>query len=85
MHDYLANRLYGLPERDVERYLSQLAQLCIQRPGGSLERVVIDLCAQSLRVAVKVRCACWARLARCAAVAGGWQLSQLLCREGSSQ
>ncbi|PRW56340.1 phophatdylinositol 4-kinase [Chlorella sorokiniana] len=53
VRDYLCNRLYGLPEREVERYLSQLTQLCFQRPGSSLERVIIDLCAQSLRIAVK--------------------------------
>ena len=55
VHDYLSNRLYTLPERDVERYLSQLTQLCVQRPDTSLERVVVDLCAQSLRIAVKAR------------------------------
>lgn len=38
--------------------LLQLTQLCIQRPGSSLERVIIDLCAQSLRIAVKVSFVC---------------------------
>lgn len=58
MQDYLCNRLYGLPEPEVERYLAQLCQLSIERPSGnSLERVIIDLCAQSLRIAVKVGCA----------------------------
>ncbi|KAL4457452.1 hypothetical protein ABPG75_012317 [Micractinium tetrahymenae] len=52
--DYLCNRLYTLPERDVERYLSQLTQLAIQRgPNSSLGRVIVGLCAQSLRIAVK--------------------------------
>ena len=54
VHDYLCNRLYGLPERDLERYLPQLTQLTVARPGGLLERVLIDLCAQSLRIAAKV-------------------------------
>ncbi|GAB4820846.1 hypothetical protein N2152v2_007892 [Parachlorella kessleri] len=36
--DYLCNRLYTLPEKEVERYLSQLCQLVYQRPGSSLER-----------------------------------------------
>lgn len=55
--DYLCNRLYTLPERDVERYLSQLTQLAIQRgPNSSLGRVIVGLCAQSLRIAVKVGC-----------------------------
>ncbi len=55
--DYLCNRLYTLPERDVERYLSQLTQLAIQRGHtSSLGRVIVGLCAQSLRIAVKVGC-----------------------------
>jgi hypothetical protein len=53
--DYLCNRLYTLPEKDMERYLSQLGQLVYLRPGSSLERVLVDLCAQSLRIAVKAR------------------------------
>ena len=55
VQDYLCNRLYTLPEVEVERYLSQLCQLCVSRPGSNLERVLVDLCAQSLRLAVKVR------------------------------
>ena len=52
--DYLCNRLYTLPEEQVEVYLSQLCQLIVNRPNSPLERVVVDLCARSLRVAVKV-------------------------------
>lgn len=52
--DYLCNKLYELPEHDLERYLSQFCQLIAQKPGGSLERVVVDLCSKSLRIAVKV-------------------------------
>lgn len=54
VQDYLCNRLYSLPEKGLERYLSQLCQLIINRPHSSLERVVVDLCARSLRIAVKV-------------------------------
>ena len=54
VQDYLCNRLYGLPEAGVERYLSQICQLVISRPFGSLERVLAALCASSLRIAVKV-------------------------------
>ncbi|GMH36264.1 hypothetical protein BSKO_04132 [Bryopsis sp. KO-2023] len=54
VHDYLCNKLYELPERDIERYLSQFCQVIVAKPGSSLERVVIDLCARSLRIAVKV-------------------------------
>ena len=55
MHEYLCSRLYTLPEADLERYLSQLGQLCVSRPDPALEDVLAGLCAQSLRVAVKVR------------------------------
>lgn len=51
--DYLCNRLYGLPEQGIERYLSQLAQLVVQRQSPSLDKALVDLCARSLRIAVK--------------------------------
>lgn len=54
VQDYLCNRLYTLPEKEVEHYLSQFTQLCMIRPNSSLERVLIDLCSRSLRIAVKV-------------------------------
>ena len=38
----------------MEKYLSQLIQLIIIKPYGPLEKVVVDLCAKSLRIAVKV-------------------------------
>lgn len=53
LHEYLCTRLLSLPEADLERYLSQLSQLCISRPGTALEGVLIELCARSLRIAVK--------------------------------
>ena len=56
VQDYLCNRLYTLQEAELEKYLSQLCQLLINRPYGPLEKVVVDLCAKSLRIAVKVRC-----------------------------
>lgn len=55
VQDYLCNRLYALPEAGLEKYLSQLIQLIIIKPYGPLEKVVVDLCAKSLRIAVKVR------------------------------
>ena len=54
VQDYLCNRLYTLPEDGVEGYLLQLVYLVLQRPRTSLERVLIDLCARSLRIAAKV-------------------------------
>ena len=38
----------------MEGYLLQLVYLVLQRPHTSLERVLIDLCARSLRIAAKV-------------------------------
>ena len=57
--DYLCNRLYTLPEEQVEAYLSQLCQLIVSRPHSPLERVLVDLCARSLRIAVKVAHRFW--------------------------
>lgn len=54
VQDYLCNKLYDLPEHDIERHLSQFCQLIAYKPGGSLERVIVDLCSKSLRIAVKV-------------------------------
>ena len=54
MQDYLCNRLYSLPEAGIERYLTQLCQLVIHKPHSPLEKVLADLCARSLRIAVKV-------------------------------
>ncbi len=54
VQDYLCNRLYSLPEAGIEQYLLQLVELVLSRPHSSLERVMIDLCARSLRLAVKV-------------------------------
>ena len=56
VQDYLCNRLYSLPEAGIERYLSQLCQLVIHKPHSPLEKVLADLCARSLRIAVKVSC-----------------------------
>ncbi len=59
VQDYLCNRLYTLPEDGVEGYLLQLVYLVLQRPHTSLERVLIDLCARSLRIAAKVTPCLW--------------------------
>ena len=58
VQDYLCNRLYGLPEAGIERYLSQLCQLLVTQNVASLERVLIALCGKSLRIAVKARQHC---------------------------
>jgi hypothetical protein len=52
--EYLCRRLPTLPEEDVEKYLSQVCQLCAEHPDPAVERVLVGLCAKSLRLAVKV-------------------------------
>lgn len=58
VEDYLCNRIYGLPEEGIERYLSQLATLVVQRQSASLDKMLVDLCARALRIAVKVGGGC---------------------------
>lgn len=53
VHDYICNRMYAMPEASVERFLLQLTTLVLQRPGSTLERLLLDLCSRSLCVAVK--------------------------------
>jgi phosphatidylinositol 4-kinase len=55
MRQYLCQRLYTMPEFEVESYLSQLCQLCTV-PGGDedVQQLVVDLSANSLNIAVKV-------------------------------
>jgi hypothetical protein len=56
VHDYLCNKLYELPEKSLEKYLLQFVYLAVSRPASALERVIVDYCSKSFRVAVKVRC-----------------------------
>ncbi len=52
--EYLCQRIYQLPESDVEPYVSQLCQLYVSKGGDDqVERLLIDLCANSLNIAVK--------------------------------
>jgi len=52
--EYLCQRIYMLPESDVEPYVSQLCQLYVSKGGDDqVERLLIDLCANSLNIAVK--------------------------------
>ncbi|CAG9460413.1 unnamed protein product [Pedinophyceae sp. YPF-701] len=53
VNDYLCNKLYTLPEDGIDRYLSQLTHIAAQRPGSTLDKFLIDVCANSLRVAIK--------------------------------
>ena len=52
--EYLCQRVYNLPESDVEPYVSQLCQLYVSKGGDDqVEQLLIDLCANSLNIAVK--------------------------------
>ena len=54
MRDYLCNRMYTLDEDRVESYLSQIVALAILRPSPALERLLLDFCSRSVRLACKV-------------------------------
>lgn len=52
--EYLCRRIYLLPESEVEPYVSQLCQLYVSKGGDDqVEQLLIDLCANSLNIAVK--------------------------------
>ena len=55
MRDYLCNRMYTLDEDRVESYLSQIVALAILRPSPALDRLVVDFCSRSVRLACKAR------------------------------
>lgn len=52
--EYLCHRIYMLPESEVEPYVSQLCQLYVSKGGDDeVARLLVDLCANSLNIAVK--------------------------------
>jgi hypothetical protein len=51
--------MYTLNEDRVESYLSQIVALAILRPSPALERLLLDFCSRSVRLACKAsRSAC---------------------------
>lgn len=54
VRDYLCNRMYALPLPGLEAYLFQVCYMLVHKPSPSLDRFVIDTCAKSLRIALKV-------------------------------
>ncbi|XP_037429653.1 phosphatidylinositol 4-kinase beta 1-like isoform X2 [Triticum dicoccoides] len=54
VRDYLCNRMYTLPLSGLEAYLFQVCYMLVHKPSPSLDRFVIDTCAKSLRIALKV-------------------------------
>lgn len=54
VRDYLCNRMYTLPLAGLEAYLFQVCYMLVHKPSPSLDRFVIDTCAKSMRIALKV-------------------------------
>jgi phosphatidylinositol 4-kinase B len=54
MRDYLCNRMYALPLSGLEAYLFQVCYMLVHKPSPSLDRFVIDTCAKSLHIVLKV-------------------------------
>jgi phosphatidylinositol 4-kinase len=54
VRDYLCNRMYTLPLQGIEGYLFQVCYMMIHKPSPSLDKFVIDVCAKSLKIALKV-------------------------------
>ncbi|CAH8270560.1 unnamed protein product [Arabidopsis lyrata] len=54
VRDYLCNRMYTLPLSGIESYLFQICYLMVHKPSPSLDKFVIDICAKSLKIALKV-------------------------------
>lgn len=54
LQDYLCNKLYAMPEPEVERYLLQFVYLAVSRPGSALERTIVAFCSKSFTIAIKV-------------------------------
>ncbi|XP_039122440.1 phosphatidylinositol 4-kinase beta 1-like isoform X1 [Dioscorea cayenensis subsp. rotundata] len=54
VRDYLCNRMYALPLTGIEAYLFQISYMLVHLPSPSLDKFVIDTCAKSLRIALKV-------------------------------
>lgn len=54
VRDYLCNRMYTLPLSGIESYLFQICYMMVHKPSPSLDKFVIDICSQSLKIALKV-------------------------------
>ena len=72
--EYLCNRLFDLSESALDAYLLQLVYLAVGKPGGALERTLVELASRSFKLALKVPtaaavmpCACGMHMHH-----GGW-------------
>jgi len=52
--EYLCNRLFSLSESALDSYLLQLVYLAVAKPGGPLERTLVELCSRFFKLAIKV-------------------------------
>lgn len=52
--EYLCNRLFDLSESALDAYLLQLVYLAVAKPGGTLERTLVELASRSFKLALKV-------------------------------
>ena len=52
--EYLCNRLFDLSESALDAYLLQLVYLAVGKPGGALERTLVELASRSFKLALKV-------------------------------
>lgn len=51
-------RMEELSDASIERLLLQFTYLAAERPSCALERAVVDICARSFTIAVKVGAQC---------------------------
>lgn len=54
VHDYLVNKLYSYPDREINFYLPQICYLLIQKQTSSMERFILDKCKEHLIQFLKV-------------------------------
>lgn len=54
IHDYLVNKLYHYPDRQISFYIPELCYLLIKRESSSLERYLLDKCTKTLELFLKV-------------------------------
>ncbi|GAX76345.1 hypothetical protein CEUSTIGMA_g3791.t1 [Chlamydomonas eustigma] len=52
--DYLCNKLLDLGENALDSYLLQLVYIATSKPGGSLERTLVELASRSFKLALKL-------------------------------
>ena len=52
--EYLCNRLFDLGEGPLDSYLLQLVYLAVAKPGGPLEKTLVELSSRSFKLALKV-------------------------------